>query len=170
MMLFGDQFLKLGPTVLGILVAGSLFTALSGSAGILLVVSENQYIELGCLTGYVLLNMMLNLILIPKYGVIGAALGTIISNIVTVLLRILLIYLKLKLHPFSKHLVFPVTTTAILCIFGLLAQTFLKTGNSINLGLSIASGCLVALSIFMNGLDSHEKELYIKIKIRDITH
>jgi O-antigen/teichoic acid export membrane protein len=164
MLIFGEQFLQYGPTVLLILGIGSLFTALSGTGGLLFVLGDHQYIEFGMLVSFVLLNILLSLLLIPQYGIIGAALATIVSNMVTVLIRILVIYRYFKIHPFSSHLVVPIVTFSILIIGGLLIQSAFRTSLALNLGLGIGSSCLVLISIIATGLDDHDRDLFIMLR------
>lgn len=164
MLIFGEQFLQYGPTVLLILSLGSLFTAMSGSGGLLFILSGHQYVELGILGSFMLLNMLLNLLLIPQYGIIGAALATIVSNMVTVLIRILFIYRYLKIHPFSSHLVVPIVTFSILIIGGLLIQSAFQTSDALNLGLGIGSSGLVLISIIAAGLDDHDHDLFNRLR------
>jgi O-antigen/teichoic acid export membrane protein len=164
MLIFGEQFLQYGPTVLLILGLGSLFIALSGSGGLLLILGGHQYIELGVLGSFVLLNILLNLLLIPQYGIIGAALATIVSNMVTILLRILVIYRYFKIHPFSSHLVVPIVTFSILIIGGLLIQSAFQTSDTLNLGLGVGSSILVMISIIAAGLDDHDRDLFIMLR------
>ena len=164
MLVFGKGFLQSGPTVLGILVLGSLFTALSGSAGLLLTMSNHQYTELSCLGGYALLNISLNLLWIPQYGIVGAAFATTLSNIATVSIRILMTYLHLKMHPFSKNFVIPVVTTSILCLAGLLAQSIFQMGALMQMALSLCTAFLVLLSIIVGGLDTSDNELFSMLR------
>jgi O-antigen/teichoic acid export membrane protein len=164
MFIFGEQFLQYGPTILMILSLGSLFTALSGSGGLLFVLSGHQYIELGMLGFFMLLNLLLNLLLIPQYGIIGAALATIFSNIVTILIRIQLIYRYFKIYPFSSHLLIPILTFSILIIGGLLIQSVFKTSYALNLGLGIGSSVLVMISIIVAGLDNHDRDLFFMLR------
>jgi O-antigen/teichoic acid export membrane protein len=164
MLIFGEQFLQYGPTVLLILGLGSLFIALSGTGGLLFILGGHQYIELGMLGFFVLLNILLNLLLIPQYGIIGAALATIVSNMITILIRILLIYQYFKIHPFSSHLVVPIVTFSILIIGGLLIQSAFQTSYALNLGLGIGSSGLVLVSIIAAGLDDHDRDLFIMLR------
>ena len=164
MLIFGKQFLQYGPTVLLILGFGSLFVALSGCGGLLFILGGHQYIELGMLVSFVLLNILLNFLLIPQYGIIGAALATIVSNMVTILIRILLIYRYFKIHPFSSHLVVPMVTFLILTIGGLLIQSAFQTSYALNLGLGIVSSSLVLISIIAAGLDDHDRDLFVMFR------
>lgn len=164
MLIFGKEFLPYGPGVLGILVVGSLFTALSGSAGILLTISSYQYAELACLLGSMLLNMLLNLLWIPRFGVYGAALATIVTGFLTVSARIITINRFLKMHPFSIHLVVPVVVASILVIGGLLVESVFDLNSATKVIIGIGAGCVVSLSIIVTGFDNNDRELWRTVR------
>ncbi|MBW2741343.1 MAG: polysaccharide biosynthesis C-terminal domain-containing protein [Deltaproteobacteria bacterium] len=164
MLIFGKEFLPYGPGVLGILVVGSLFTALSGSAGILLTISSYQYAELACLVGSMLLNMLLNLLWIPRFGVYGAALATIVTGFLTVSARIMTINRFLKMHPFSIHLVVPVVVASILVIGGLLVESVFDLNSATKVIIGIGAGCVVSLSIIVTGFDNNDRELWRTVR------
>ncbi|TNE61451.1 MAG: flippase [Alphaproteobacteria bacterium] len=73
--LFGPEFTGFG-TALAILVAGQFVTALSGPVGKLLIVVDHQRFTVVGSFVQVLLNVVFNTLLIPIYGVIGAAIAT----------------------------------------------------------------------------------------------
>jgi len=78
--IFGQQFVD-GRTSLTILAVAQLFNVMSGSAGVALAMTGHERdaaisIGLGALT-----NIILNLVLIPLYGINGAAAATAISMI-----------------------------------------------------------------------------------------
>ena len=73
--LFGPEFTA-GYPVMFILAAGLLARAAAGPAQSLLVVTGHQNITAVVLCGSVLLNCILNLVLIPRYGLSGAATAT----------------------------------------------------------------------------------------------
>jgi O-antigen/teichoic acid export membrane protein len=164
MLIFGEKFLQDGPTVLLILGFGSIFIALSGTGGLLFVLGGHQLAELGMLTFLVLLNILLNYLLIPPYGIIGAAFSTIISNMVVILSRILLIHRYFKIQPFSSNLVIPVVTFAIMAVGGLILQSTFQVDNTMNLLLGAVSSGIVLLSIIFTGLDDHDRELFIMFR------
>ena len=164
MLLFGEQFLQYGPTVLLILSYGGLFTALSGTGGLLLILSGHQYLELGMLCSYILLNMLLNLLLILEYGVVGAALATIISNMIIIVIRIFLIYRLLGIYPFSYRMLVPVLTFVVLSIGGILIQSVFQKNDTVALGLGIGSSIIVIISIIAAGLDDHDRDLILMLR------
>ena len=164
MLIFGEKFLQDGPTVLLILGFGSIFLALSGTGGLLFVLGGHQFAELAMLIFWVLLNILLNVLLIPPYGIIGAAFSTIISNMVVVLCRILVIHRYFRIHPFSANLVVPVVTFAILAIGGVIVQSAFQPSNAFNVLLGAGSSGIVLLIIIFTGLNDNDRDLFIMFR------
>lgn len=75
---FGEAFIE-GGKVLIILCVGQLINSMSGSVGIILQMIGKQKIYQNIVLFALLLNVILNFTLVPIYGVIGAALATVIS-------------------------------------------------------------------------------------------
>lgn len=98
--LYGSEFGE-GATSLIILSAGHCFNATTGLAGYLLIMSGRQFTELlNCLL-ICFSNVILNLLLIPQYGMAGAALATTGAVILIKILRLLQIYRIHGFHPFE---------------------------------------------------------------------
>jgi len=76
--LFGEEF-KVGVNAFILLSCGKLFSSFSGSVGNILQMTGNQNILAKILLFAAILNIVLNLYLIPKYGIDGAALASVIS-------------------------------------------------------------------------------------------
>jgi len=100
--LFGRNFLG-GGLVLLILGIGQLVNIGVGSAGALLSMTGHPGVVLGNSVSMVVLNFCLNCILIPPYGIYGAALATAISLAAVNLLRLGEIKMLLQIHPFSSR-------------------------------------------------------------------
>lgn len=87
--LFGDEF-KVATITLIIINTAFLINALCGSVGYLLNMTDNQHIFMNVLIIGLVFNIVLNVILIPLYGINGAAIATLISmsfwNIVSLLI------------------------------------------------------------------------------------
>ena len=76
--IFGEQF-KVGVTAFIYLSTGKLVSAFSGSVGNLLQMTGRQVVFMNILFVGAIINVVLNLILIPKLGIEGAALASMIS-------------------------------------------------------------------------------------------
>lgn len=96
--LFGPEFAE-GYIVLAILVGGQLVNALSGPVGYLLTMTGHQRTALRVVGGAALLNLTLNALLIPRFGMLGAAVATAMSLASWNLLMLRAVRQKLDLHP-----------------------------------------------------------------------
>ncbi|MDH5525843.1 MAG: oligosaccharide flippase family protein [Nitrospirota bacterium] len=72
---FGDAFVA-GTVVLAILVAGQLFNSFCGSVGYLMVMTGGQAAVARVVGVATVLNVAMNLALIPPFGIVGAAVAT----------------------------------------------------------------------------------------------
>jgi O-antigen/teichoic acid export membrane protein len=100
--LLGPEF-PVGAGAMLFLLVGFLFQGCIGSSGILLIVTGHQKHEtLAALIG-VIINVCLNLVLIPKYGIIGAGIATAVAMFVLNMLRVFLVNKYLKLFTLRKQ-------------------------------------------------------------------
>ncbi len=104
MMIFGKQYVENGFIVLIILSFGQIVNCITGGVGWTLNMTGRQNLELiNCLAMFTL-NIILNLILIPQYGVIGAAVASGLSIIIINLVRVIIVKSCYGMHPFSSAL------------------------------------------------------------------
>ena len=85
--MFGDEF-KLAAMCLIILSIGKMFSAISGSVGTFLQMVGRQKIFQNILIVAALINVGLNSLLIPNYGIEGAAIASTVSGVFWNLLMI----------------------------------------------------------------------------------
>ena len=80
-----------------------LFNIASGVNGAIIV--NSRYYKYDLYTNILLVGITIasNLILIPKYGIDGAAMATAISVLIFNLIRLVLIKVKMNMHPFSLN-------------------------------------------------------------------
>ena len=104
--LFGEEF-KIGVTAFIFLSCGRLISSFSGSVGNILQMTGNQNIYAKILLFGAILNVLLNLILIPRYGINGAAIASMSSLIVWNLSMVLAVKKKFGFYtfyiPFAKR-------------------------------------------------------------------
>jgi len=81
LMLFGPEYVE-GQVLVWILVAGIVIRSSVGPAEALLVMAGRQNICAGAYAITLGVNVILNLILIPKYGLVGAAIATTIAFVI----------------------------------------------------------------------------------------
>ncbi|MDP7638910.1 MAG: flippase, partial [Candidatus Hydrogenedentes bacterium] len=78
--LFGEDFTAAYPALL-ILVCGQLFKALAGSVGYLLTMTGHQKQAAIVICAVAILSVALNWLLIPRYGLSGAAIATVLTAV-----------------------------------------------------------------------------------------
>jgi O-antigen/teichoic acid export membrane protein len=98
--LFGAGFDK-GQLSLKILIVGQLFNALSGSVGFLLTMTGHHREAAWAIGLGLLLGVALNFLLIPRFGLEGAAIATAISMVVWNGMLVWLVWLRLKVNMFG---------------------------------------------------------------------
>jgi len=97
--IFGHAFTA-GTTTLLILALGQLANALTGPTGVLLTMTGKQKWEVGNISALVLLNLVLNIWLVPRMGNSGAALATAISITVINAAKLIQVY---QIYGFRAH-------------------------------------------------------------------
>jgi len=97
LLLFGKDFIQ-GETALIILSIAQLFSASMGSVGLPLVMTGYEYITVMIAGSGAVLNIFLNIILIPEWGAEGAAIATSSSIIIRNILSAIWVYKRLGIH------------------------------------------------------------------------
>jgi len=133
--LFGDEFVE-SYTVLFILMIGQFVNIATGSAGYILMMSGKEKIEAINIFITLLLNICMNIYLIPVYGIVGAAIATSTSLIIVNIMRVYQNYKIVGLPWFDKD-IFWITLYSALCV------------TCIEL-LSLTGTLLVSLVIFLS--------------------
>ncbi len=114
-------------------------------------------------------NITLSYILIPKYGIIGAAVATGISFSLINILRVLEVYLILRIHPYRIDFLKPLASAGISVIVIYVVKYFLL--SNINNFVMLAVGSLIFLGsyglfYFLLGIKEEEKIIIEKIRAK----
>lgn len=97
--LFGPEFVE-GKMALIFITSGALFNALTGNVDQLLNMTDNQITVRNIMFIGFLINVILNLILIPIYGINGAAFSSLIVNIIVNTIFVIIIKKKFGFYTF----------------------------------------------------------------------
>jgi O-antigen/teichoic acid export membrane protein len=97
---FGKGF-EPGATVVWILCLGQLANAVTGPTGQILSMTGKQRLEVMNTVGMVVANFFLNLFLIPRLGINGAAIATGLSIASINLIKLLQVYFLFGLQPYT---------------------------------------------------------------------
>ncbi len=99
--LFGQEF-KAGALCLIILCFGQLIRGAGGAAEYVLIMSGRTVLTLvNIIIGFLAL-VLLNVLLVPTYGMMGAAIASACSVIIIVVLRLSQILYLMKIHPYKR--------------------------------------------------------------------
>jgi O-antigen/teichoic acid export membrane protein len=116
---FGASYTPAAPA-LAVLVGGLFIRALTGLNGDMVRAIDRSRIEFYAAAGGIGANVLLNVILIPQYGIVGAAIATVAGYGVYNGIEVLIIYLETGTSPFSFNVIKPLVPTTILA-FGVSA-------------------------------------------------
>lgn len=128
---FGHDF-EVGALALIIYGAGELINAVTGASGMIIMMTGRPKINLLNSIAFGICIIMLNYFLIPKYGIIGAAAATGFAIVIINILKLLEVYLILRIHPYKLDYWKPIMAG----LLSLLIVTLIK-GNLQELSLSM---------------------------------
>lgn len=109
---FGSQY-TVATLPLSILVLAYITSSGTGNTGALLKMIDRQNVEVMNTVGVMVLNIILNVLLIPLYGILGAAMATGISIIVIQLIKLIEIKLFLGFTPYELNSFKPLLASLI---------------------------------------------------------
>lgn len=125
---FGKDYLT-ADTVLAmrILSIGFIINNLLGPNGATLIAIGHPRVILWATIATGIINLILNSVLIPPMGIVGAAVATMIAITVTNCFRLTWLYSLAKVQPFSKNLLKPlIISVALAFLIQIIAGNFLK--------------------------------------------
>lgn len=162
---FGSKYLP-ASQALRILSLGFMFHTLLGLNGwSLIVIKENKFVMYSTLISAIV-NVILNALLIPVYGIEGAAIATAISYFVVNVLNSLRLYQKTGIHPFSRNYVKSLIISLVL--LGLIQSLQLKV-LSVWYAVPILTAFLVIylfLILLSRSIDREDFELILAVEKR----
>ncbi len=156
--IFGGGFMR-GAAALKILAVGQIVNAVVGPIGFILTMTGRQKINLVnsvCLAGS---NVLLNILLIPRYGMIGAALATTLSLSGINILRVVEIKILYGFTPFRRDLAKPAAAGAVsTAVSYLLSRLLGWTGVAGTLAMCAAFAVMYFVVLYGLGL-REEREI-----------
>jgi O-antigen/teichoic acid export membrane protein len=132
--LWGPEFMT-GSTALSILALSQLIFIAGNILGLTLLMCGKQYLELGNTVLITILNIALNLMLIPRFGITGAAIAMLASQLMGVLLRLgeVRSVLRMQLYT-SKYLKPFMALLPVSVLMYLFQHSLATTAKSVFLG------------------------------------
>ncbi|AEM57271.1 hypothetical protein HISP_08490 [Haloarcula hispanica N601] len=113
--LFGAAYSPAAPA-LTLLVSGHFLRAVVGLNGDIVKAIDRTKIELISVLIGVITNILLNIYLIPRVGIVGAAIGTATGFLAYNITELFAIYRTIEIHPFAVNNFKPLVLTTILAL------------------------------------------------------
>ena len=169
MHVFGKGFTE-GSTVLLILAAGQLVSAATGPTGVLLTMTGKQRWELGNTISTVAVNFFLNLLLIPKMGMTGAAAATALSLATINGLKLVQVYRLFGLRAYNLRYLKGIAALSAAGLAGYLLRNWLFNAGCGPLSIMPLGGIAVlvitAAGFWLLGLDEEDKVALVGLRTR----
>jgi O-antigen/teichoic acid export membrane protein len=174
LVLYGREILSLwgrsyteGLATLIVLCAGQLVNCATGPVGYMISMSGRTKISLANTSGVLVLNILLNILLIPRYGIMGSAAALSLSLSLINLIRLVEVRLILKIHPYRPDFLKPLSAGILAFLVLFLAETsLLKRGGmfwSMGMGIFLFLGCYTGILAVL-GIGAEEKLVFRKVK------
>ncbi len=110
--IFGPEFTA-GGSPLAILCLGWLVSSAIGPVGQMIIMTGRQKLHFLNMSGLMVINISLNLVLIPGYGIVGAAAATALSISALSLAELWQINRLLRIQPFRRDFLKPLAAGAV---------------------------------------------------------
>jgi len=163
--LYGPGY-RIAGTVVIMHTVGHLLSGMLGLAGQVIVMSGRSRLMLIIQVGGAAMNLGLCLILIPRLGMVGAAVSVLTSMFVVMLTLVVAVARREGVHAFYGGLARPVLAGVGALIAQILVARALDN-VAVRIGLSIGAGVVVYLALlFLLGLGPEEKEIVGKLRAK----
>lgn len=143
--------------VLSLLAINTLLRIAAGPNGAMIKAIDRTRIDLvGSVIG-VMVNIVLNVLLIPRYGLLGAAIATTLGYTAFNTVELVIIYQELGIFPFSRATFIPLLgTVPVFALVGLATDSFVQ--GEIRFILAVPTAFVIhAVSVYsLNGLQKED--------------
>jgi len=163
---FGADYIE-GQIPMTLLITVQLIRVAMGAVGMLLVMTGHQNLWFLLTSFTVIMNVVLNIILIPRYGLIGAATATFISGVFLFPMGLSQVKRLLNMTPYDKRF-FKGFIGAIISAAGLYGWSRISPDIPV---VALAVAIVLALILFLGslkilGFDQEDRELLRIVKRR----
>jgi O-antigen/teichoic acid export membrane protein len=165
MLFFGEEFTA-GAYALIFIGIGQIIRVIVGHAGYINTMTGKPRFELYNNFIVLILNVVLNYIMIPIYGINGAAIASAISVAVANLYRLMMVYKYLKIHPYNKSFIKVILSIAISLFLSIMLNNIIDTWWIANM-IIVSSIFIILFSTIYYKLGFSEDDLFILNKFKN---
>ncbi len=164
---FGHDF-QTGSTALMILAVGQLVNAATGPVGYILSMTGHSGLSLFDSVVVIVLNVILDLLLIPRFGLLGAAVGSSMSSAGINLLRFAQVHHVLQVYPYNSRCLKPILANALAAVPAWLLRSYWLPGKGTwGLASSLAAfGLCFLAALLMLGLEDDDRNALQALLLR----
>jgi O-antigen/teichoic acid export membrane protein len=153
--IFGEGFVA-GSTVTVVLALGQLVNSATGPCGYMLLMSGRQALQMANSIGALVLNVALNVWLIPQYGIVGAATSWAITIAGFNLLRLAQVNKLMGMLPVDRGLLKGIAA-GVPAIASAVVASALLDGLAALVAGTAAVGCTYVIAIMALGLEEDDR-------------
>ena len=165
MALFGPDFVE-GATALRLLSLGQLVNLATGAVGVMLIMTGRSLLTLVNSVLMVGGALLLDFLLVPRWGLNGAALAGGLAIAGINLVRLGQVWWLLRLHPFARSQLKTVVAAVPAALVAMAWTRWSSWQNELNLAVACASVCLVyGLALSRLGFDEADR-LFLRMLLR----
>jgi O-antigen/teichoic acid export membrane protein len=154
MCLFAEQILSFwgatfvsGSAALMLLAFSQLLFVTSGLLAFTLLMCGRQYLEVANVVVVTVLSIVSNLLLIPLYGITGAATAMLLSQAVILVIRLVEVRYVLGLRLYTSSYLKPIVALLPAAIVGLMLHVSIANRNGIFLGLDVIAMVITGVMV-----------------------
>lgn len=165
--IFGASYLD-GTAALVLLACAELANAATGVCGSIIDMTGRTKLKLANSVLWITLGIGGNLLLIPRWGVLGAATATLVSTATINLVRVTEVWVLYRLIPYNRSYVKPLAAALSALAAGLAVKNWVAVdSNVLYLIIGGATVCTVYLGvILLLGLNPEDRAVLARMKLR----
>lgn len=168
-LLFGPGFTAGAPLIL-ILCLGQLFRSLGGPTGQVLIMTGRQKWEIANTAVLLIVNLALNLLLVRRYGILGAAIATASTITVMSLVKAVQVYCIYKFHAFTPGHLKGVLAIGAGCVLAFYLRLWLVSAGFGAMAIVGIAGTVLVLvvcaALWLLGFDPEDRMALSALRLR----
>lgn len=163
--IFGKEFVG-GAIALTILAWGNLIEAATGICGVVIDMTGRTKLKLINVIVLSFVSIGLNLILIPRYGIVGAAIASTSATLAVNLLRVGQVYVLYRLQPYNLTFLKPIAAGLVaLASTWIVSRLFPTETNLVYIGFTIILVMVVYVGmILLLGLSQEDRAILVNVR------